>query len=68
MTIKSVIDPGTRVSVWGRVDHDANFEVLKHAKNGVWVMYTLRRWGTTQIVKERFPAHAIAPIVPNAAS
>ena len=58
----NLLAPGTKVSVWGRVDQDANFEVLRHAKNGVWVMYTLRTPGTTKVVKERYPAHAVAAI------
>ena len=54
--------PGAKVSVWGRVDADANYEILRVAKNGVWVMYSLRSWGGTKIVRERLPAHALEVI------
>lgn len=54
--------PGTPVmAIWGRPADPAEApEVLRHAGNGVWVMYRDTMQRGIVIAKARYPRHALA--------
>ena len=61
MTKLERIPPGTPVlTIWGRPADPAEApEVLRHASNGVWVMYRDTTLRGIVIKKARYPRHAI---------
>ena len=57
------LQPGQKVSVWGRFDKEEAPEVLSVKANGVWVSRSERDMlGRIKITKQRVPLHAVSPV------
>lgn len=57
------LQPGQRVSIWGRYDEQEDPEVLRVSRNGVWVL-VMRETGAGRrfVARERYPRRALEAV------